>query len=161
VEVPVSVPRHPGSRDNDRSQNLIQVIRRLRADLARMENRVRPEQLAFTVAAAGSGVAVTSADFTATHVVKLVRGRGQLVVVELLAGTGAGSVVEARLAVPDLGVTGPAAASAAGGTEREIKLGLTLPEAWMVGEGYLVTVEARRVSGSDTTTVRVVRAVHR
>lgn len=152
--------RHQGSRLVARPPDAVRAVTVLRNTVVQGQRRQRPDTLAFVAADVATGVACTSASFVRA-VKTLVTRSGAALYVDVSAGTGAASVVEARLAVPDLGLTGAAVATASGGTEHLIRVTLPLPDAWPMGEAHLVYVEARRVSGADATTVQVVAARQR
>jgi hypothetical protein len=152
--------RHQGSRLVTRPPSSVRTINTIRAEVRAMTSRVRPEEIAFADADPARGVPCTSATFAGTHLSHVYRS-GRALFVDVLAYTGTGSVMEARLTAPDLSLTGTAVASPSGGTHRVVRVELALPETWLMGEAHLVYVEARRVSGSDATTVRVVRARQR
>lgn len=154
MPLPPPPPRHPGSRMVAKPPDLVRSIVGIRDQATAAETRIRRQDLAPAPADPAAGVAATSATFVRTHVVKMYRV-GHNVFADLAMGTGSGSVMEARLSVPDFGLTGTAVATAAGGTDVDLRVTLTLPDAWPNGEGHRVYVEARRVSGSDATTVRV------
>ncbi len=152
--------RHAGSRLVAKSPDLIRAVAGIRANGAAAQSRVRREDVAFTEASAAAGVACTSASFIQTHVTMVYR-TGHSLFADIAAGTGAGSVLEIRLTVPDLSLTGAAVASATGGTDVDVRVELALPDAWTPGDPHRVFVEGRRLSGADATTIRVLRAWQR
>lgn len=155
-----ATPRHPGSRVVDHAPNLLRTIRALQADLRKLRDRTRPETVQFTDADIARGVPCVSATFINTHVTYLYRS-GVMLYIDVAAGTGAGSVMEFQLSAPLLNVTGAAAQTPSGGTERIVRVTMPLPDTWQSGEAFQVYLEGRRVSGSDSTTVRVLRAWQR
>ncbi|MEW9530750.1 hypothetical protein [Microbispora sp. NPDC049125] len=152
--------RHPGSRFIAKAPDVVRSIVAIRNDVGTAANRVRRQDLAFAVAAVASGVACTAATFTQTHAVMAYRS-GHNLYADLAMGTGAASVMEARLTVPDLGLVGATATTGTGGVDVDLRVSLALPDAWPMGEAHRVYVEARRVSGADATTVRVLAAWQR
>jgi hypothetical protein len=156
----VTIPKHPGSRLVDHPPNVGRIIRRIEAEIARVANKTRLETLTFVPAVPSRGEPATAAAL-ADVLETLVYRSGTKLLADVACGTGAGSVMEARLSVPSLALTGPTVATASGGTERIIRIELTLPTAWESGAAHLTYVQARRVSGSDATTVRILRAWQR
>lgn len=151
----MSVPRHPGSRVVPHPPDLVRIVQQLRAEIRRV--RPRPETLTF-VAVTG-GVPATAASLTATHLTQVYRS-GEAVFADVLASAGAGSVVEVALAIPALSAVGPAVATPAGG-DHVLRVTLDAPSGWAAGAPAMVQVQARRASGGDSTTVRVLRAWQR
>jgi hypothetical protein len=144
----------------DHPPNVVRIIKKLQADLRNLRNLTRPETLTFTEAAPSLGVACVSGTMVNTHETNVYRS-GDRVWADVALGTGAGSVMEAQFSVPALSLTGAAVASASGGTEQVVRITLDLPDSWDSGSPYLMYVQARRVSGADSTTVRVLRAWQR
>lgn len=153
-------PHHPGSRMVEHPPSLVRVISRIRKDVAHARDRTRPETLTFAPADPARGEPCISATLVNTHETLVYRS-GNMLYADVACGTGAGSVMEVRFNAPDLPVTGSAVTTAAGGTKRVVRISLTLPDAWDSGAAYLTYVQARRVSGADATTVRVLRAWQR
>lgn len=152
--------RHSGSRVITREPNLVRVISTIRDNVAAQASRVRREDILFTESDPDLGVPATFAVLTNTHVTKVSRS-GHTLFVDAAAGTGAASVVEARISVPDLSLTGAPVTSPAGGVDRDMRLTMAMPDAWEMGAAYRVYVQARRVSGIDPTTMRILRAWQR
>ncbi|MFF4777511.1 hypothetical protein ACFY05_32110 [Microtetraspora fusca] len=152
--------RHAGSRLVTKGPNLVRAVSAIRGAVATNGAKIRRQDLSFTVAAPASGVPCTSGSFVQTHVTMVYRS-GHNLYADLGLGTGAASVMEARLTVPDLGLTGAAVTTAAGGADQDARVMIALPDAWAIGSAHRVYVEARRVSGSDATTVRVLAAWQR
>lgn len=152
--LPPPPPRTPGSRIIATAPDIVRVIAATRDQVNGNTTRIRRQDLTPAPADPAAGITVTASAFTPTHVAMAYRA-GHAVYADLAMGTGTGSVMEARLTVPDLGLAGPATATGAGGTDVDLRVSLTLTDAWPVGEAHRVYVEARRVSGTDTTTVRV------
>jgi hypothetical protein len=145
----------------DRAPNILKSIRRLQLDLQALQTRTRPESLTFVEADPASGVPCTSSSFIQTHECLIFRS-GQTVYVDVAAATGSGSVMEFYLIAPDVtGVSGPIVASPAGGTMQIVRVTFPFPDSWTIGDAHLLYLQARRVSGSNSTTVRVLRAVQR
>lgn len=149
--------RHPGSRLVDHAPDLIRAVQRIRADLARLAGQGRLETLTFTTSGTSTGVAATSGTLANTHVTMVYRS-GKTLYADLAAGTGAASVVGAALAVPDFSLVSAEVDTAAGGTEQDFRVSLDFPDGWGFGDPHLVFIQARRVSGADATTMRVLRA---
>lgn len=156
----MTTPRFPGSRLVDHPPHLMRNLLAMRADQRGQRDLTRTDILVFTASDFTRGVPCTSATMINTHET-LVYRCGVILYADVACGTSAASAMEAQLAVPDLGVTGDPVASASGGTEQVVRLTLTLPDAWDMGDAHLVFVQARRTSGSDATTMRVLRAWQR
>jgi hypothetical protein len=95
-----------------------------------------------------------------THETMVYRS-GDSLYADVACGTGSGSNMEVRFNIPSLVVSGTAVQSGSGGTERIVRITLTMPAAWASGAAHLVYVQGRRVSGADATTVRVLRSWQR
>lgn len=151
--------RHRGSRTVAKPPDLIRSIAAVRGDVETSKSRLRRQDMAFS--AVNSGVPCTTVDFTPTHDVLAYRF-GHALYLDAAFATGTGSVVEARLNVPALGAIGDVVTSPAGGTEQVMRVTLLdLPDTWLMGDPQRVYLEARRASGTDTTTVRVLAAWQR
>jgi hypothetical protein len=149
--------RQRGSRLVTRAPSAVRQLASLREEVRSASARIRPEQLTFVPADPALGVPCTAASFTPVHTTLVYRS-GRRIFVDLLIYTGAASAVEARLSVPDLSLTGDAAATPVGGTQQLLRVELPFPDAWPPGESHLVHVEAYRTTGADATTSSVVRA---
>ncbi|GIH95449.1 hypothetical protein ACFFMN_23065 [Planobispora siamensis] len=152
--------RHPGSRVVTTTPDVVRAVTDIRQQVGAQAARVRREDVTFTSADPARGEPCTAAAMTNTLVTTVYRS-GHTLYVDLAMGTGAASVMEARITVPDLSITGAAIDTPAGGVERDIRVQLSLPDAWPMGEAHRVYIQARRVSGGDATTVRVLRAWQR
>lgn len=155
-----AAPRHPGSRVVGHAPNVVRDLRRLQDTMRALRDRTRPEQVRFIDADLTRRTPCTAAAMTNVLEAYVYRS-GDTLYADLAAGTGAGSVVEAQLTVPDLALTGAAVQTAAGGTERIIRVRLAMPAGWDSGAAHLVYVQGRRVSGADATTLAVLRAWQR
>lgn len=153
-------PRHPGSRVVDHQPNILRVIRAIQEELRKIRDKTRPEVLTFVDADPSRGVPCVSGAMVSTHETKVYRS-GDSLYADVACGTGAASSMEVQLAVPDLGVTGTPVASGTGGTEQIVRVALAMPTSWDSGAAYLTYVQARRATGADATTVRVLRAWQR
>jgi hypothetical protein len=153
-------PRRPGSRLVGHAPDLIRVIRQIQADLRSLATAGRLETLTVTTYGAATGTAATAASLTGIFLLYPYRS-GNAIYADVIAGTGAASIVGADLYVPDLTLSSGEVQTPAGGTEQIVRLSLPLPDAWGSGEAHQVQVRARRVSGTDATTVRVLRAWQR
>lgn len=151
--------RHQGSRLVTRQPSVVRALATMRATTKALASRVRPEEVTFTDADPARGVPIPPDAFGRVHVAYIYRS-GHALYVDLLMATGVASTVEARLAVPDLGLSGAAAVSAAGG-DQVLRVTLVFPGQWLMGEAHLVYTEARRVTGTDATTSRPLRARQR
>lgn len=151
--------RHRGSRLVTRTPDLVRTLVGMRDDI-QSARRVRREDITVAPADWTRGEPATSATMANVHVTLVYRS-GHALYFDLYAGTGAGSVLEAQLSVPDLSVTSAAVMTTPAGGERLLRLQLGLPATWQVGDAHLVYVQARRVSGADATTLRVLRAWQR
>lgn len=145
--------RHRGSRTVARTPDVVQVISAIREDAHAQATRTRRDEIPMPPV---TGVTVTATVWTATHESMVVRS-GHTLYADLAVNAGAASVVEVRLAVPALGVTGPVAVTGPGGDDVDVRATLALPDDWEIGARYRVRVQARRESGADSTTVRVLR----
>lgn len=152
--------RHRGSRLVTRAPDLVRSLVGMRDDIQSSARRVRREEMSVAPADWTRGEPAVSATMANVHVTLVYRS-GHALFFDLYAGTGAGSVLEAQLSVPDLSVTSASATSTPAGGERLLRLQLDMPATWQVGEALLVYVQARRVSGADATTLRVLRAWQR
>jgi hypothetical protein len=156
----MTTPRHPGSRLVSHPPNLIRDIRKIIADIQAARDRTRPETLTFVPSVPSRGEPCTSA--TMVNVLETyVYRSGNTLYADVACGTGTGSVMSVQFSVPALSLTGAAATTPSGGTEQIVRISLTLPDAWASGAAYLTYVQGQRVSGSDSTTVRVLRAWQR
>lgn len=153
-------PRHPGSRLVDKPPNLVRSLKEFEQRLSRLASLTRPETLTFVPAVAARGEPAAAAAMTSV-LQTLVYRSGSKLLADVACGTGAGSVVSVQLTVPDLAVTGTAATTPSGGTERVARVALDLPTAWESGAAHMVYLQAMRVSGADSTTVRMLRAWQR
>lgn len=153
-------PRHPGSRLVDLPPNIAREIWKIKAAIRALKDRTRPEMLVFVSADVAKAEAFTSASMVNTLMTYMYRS-GDTVYADVLVTTGAASVVETQLWVSSLSLAGTPVTSAAGGTERILRLTLQLPPAWEMGEARRIYVQARRVSGADATAIRVLRAWQR
>jgi hypothetical protein len=151
-----TVPRHPGSRTVAHPPHLIRVIHALRDEVRRARDITRPETLVFTPVAGFAATSATMADVVMTRVYR----SGENLHADLRANTGAASVMSFQLTVPALAVTGAAVTTAAGGIQT-VRASLAMPDAWERGGAYEVFLQAQRVSGTDATTVAVMRAWQR
>lgn len=155
-----AMPRHAGSRVVDKPPNILRTIRLIEKKLARLASVTRPEVLVAVPASPSRWEPAAAASMT--NVLRwYVYRSGSKILADVGCGTGAGSVMRAQLAVPALGLTGDAVTTASGGTERIVRLSLTMPEAWASGAVYPVYVQAMRVSGTDATTLAVLRGWQR
>jgi hypothetical protein len=152
--------RHLGSRVVSRAPNLIRTVTAIRDTAAANTTRIKREDVTFAPADWTRGEPATSATMASTHVTRVYRS-GHSLYVDVAAGLGDASIVSAQLAVPDLGVIGPAVTSGEGGVEQDLRLQLSMPTPWEIGAVYRVYVQAMRVSGADATTLRVLRAWQR
>jgi hypothetical protein len=155
-----AVPRHPGSRVVSHTPHFVRDFRKLQTAVRTLRDRTRPETIRFIDADPTRRAPCISA-VMANVLEAYVYRSGDTLYVDLAAGTGAGSILEAQLTVPDLSLTGAAVQSASGGTERIIRVQLAMPAAWESGAAYLVYVQGRRVSGADSTTLAALRAWQR
>uniref|UniRef100_UPI003F493A9C hypothetical protein n=1 Tax=Nonomuraea sp. CA-251285 TaxID=3240002 RepID=UPI003F493A9C len=149
--------RQRGSRLVTRAPSAVRQIAAMREEARTAASRIRPEPLTFAPADPALGAPCAAGSFTPVHTTLVYRA-GRRIFVDLLIYTGAASAVEARLAVPDLSLTGVAAATPVGGTTALLRVELAFPDAWPPGEAHLVNVEAYRSTGGDATTSRVLRA---
>lgn len=156
----MTTPRHPGSRFVDHEPHLIRDIRAILAAIQQNRDRTRPETLTFAPSDPARGEPCVSATMVNTHETKVYRS-GNTLYADVACGTGAGSVMAVQLSVPALSLVGSAATTPSGGTEQVVRVSLTLPDTWASGAAYLTYVQAQRVSGTDATTVRVLRAWQR
>jgi hypothetical protein len=155
-----SMPRHPGSRQVPKPPNLVRSFKELEARLAKLAALTRPETLTAVPASPTRWEPATAA--TMTNVLRMrVYRSGSKILADVGCGTGAGSVMSVQLTCPDLGVSGAAATTASGGTERIVRVTLDLPTSWESGAVHAVYVQAMRVSGADSTTCQVLRAWQR
>ncbi|MFC6883372.1 hypothetical protein [Actinomadura yumaensis] len=69
--------------------------------------------------------------------------------------------MEAKLRCEVYPVDGAAVATAVGGSGQWLLVSLEFPESWPVGQVAPVLVQARRLSGTDATTVQVSTAHRR
>jgi len=152
--------RHRGNRLVTRTPNLVRSLVGMRDDIQNSSRRIRREDITVAPADWTRGEPATSATMADVHVTLVYRS-GHALYFDLYAGTGAGSVLEAQLSVPDLSVTSAAVMTTPAGGERLLRLQLDMPATWQVGDAHLVYVQARRVSGADATTLRVLRAWQR
>jgi hypothetical protein len=152
-ELPVP---NQGSRTVPHPPHIARVIRGLQRQVRDATMRVVQSLLPVPLT---PGTACTAAAMAS--VLKMWTYRtGASVFVDLDVAAGAGSVVSAQLACPDLGVTGAAAATAAGG-EQVVRLRFDYPASWNPGDRHWIYVQAFRVSGTDATTCQVARAWQR
>lgn len=156
----MTTPKHSGSRLVDQRPNVLRVIRRIEASLAKLINQTRPETLTFIPADPTRWEPCVSATMVNVLATRVYRS-GDRLYADVVCGTGAGSAMEVQLSVPALAVTGTSVTTASGGTTQEARVTLTLPASWDSGASYLVYVQARRVSGADATTVRAYRTWQR
>lgn len=157
---PERVPsRHRGNRLVTRTPSLVRTLVGMRDDI-QASRRIRREDITVAPADWTRGEPAVSATMADVHVTLVYRS-GHALFFDVLAGTGAGSVLAAQVSVPDLSVTGAAATTTPAGGERLLRLQLDMPATWQTGEAHLVYVQARRVSGADATTLRVLRAWQR
>ncbi|MEV8634283.1 hypothetical protein AB0395_21770 [Streptosporangium sp. NPDC051023] len=152
--------RHVGSRVVATAPDAVRTITGIRAEVSRQATRVRRESLTFAPADPSRGEPCTAAVMVSVLVAMIYRS-GHNLYADVAMGTGAASVMQAQLAVPGLGLTGDVVDTAAGGSERDIRLRLELTDAWPMGEAHRVYVQARRLSGADATTVRLLGAWQR
>lgn len=150
--------RHPGSRLTTKGPDFVRAVADVRSRSVTDRTKIRREEISFS--AVSSGVPCTSALMIDTHDTKMAR-TGYALFVDLVAVTGPASVVEARISVPSLAIFGSSVATLSGGTEREILVRLNMPDSWDIGSVYRVYVQARRLTGADATTIRVLRAWQR
>lgn len=157
---PVPPPsRHPGSRTVIREPNIVRTIAAQRDAVAKLAARIRREDMSFAPADPALGEPATSATMASTHVT-LVHRSGHNLYCDVAAWMGVSSVLAARLYVADLDVAGPPVTSGEGG-EQDLRLQVSMPDSWLVGDAHRLYVQARRVSGADATTLRVLRAWQR
>jgi len=152
-------PRRYGARTVITQPNLIRAINGLRTKID-SGLRIRREEIAMVTADPAKGEPCQTPTMTSVFVSRVYRS-GHAIYADVAAYTGAGSVVAARISVPELGLDGPTAISDEGGGEQDLRLRLTLPDTWGMGESRRVVVQACRLSGSDPTTLRVLRAWQR
>lgn len=153
-------PRHQGSRTVSREPNLVRYLTGVRDDVSANLARIKREDFTFAPADWTRGEPATSATMAHTHVTRVHRS-GHVLYVDVAAGLGVDSVLSAQLTVPDLALVGVAVTSGAGGTEQDLRLQLVMPTGWEMGAVYRVYIQAMRVSGADSTTLRVLRAWQR
>lgn len=152
---------HTGSKVVPQPPNILRSIRRVQQDLQAMRSRTRPEVITFAPSDQTRGVPCTSGTMANNHETLIYRS-GATLYVDLAAWVGTGSVLEFSLKVPDVSVTGDAAQTAAGGaSEQIVRVTFTFPDTWLPGDAHLLYVQGRRLLGTDSTTVRVLRAVQR
>lgn len=149
---------HQGSRSVPYQPNLARVIAGLRRQLRDLSMR-QLQSLLPVPAGVTAGAACTAAAMTSIFKMWTYRVGGGIYV-DADIGCGTGSVVAAQLYCPDLGVTGAAVETAAGG-EQVMRLTLQFPTSWNPGDTHWVYVQAYRVSGTDSTTIQVARAWQR
>lgn len=150
--------RHAGSRLITRGPDFVRAVADVRSRLVTNLTKIRREEISFS--AVNSGVPCTSGIMINTHDTRMAR-TGYSLFADLVAVTGAASVVEAQITIPALSISSPPVATPSGGTERELQVTLEMPDAWDIGLTYRVYVQARRVSGGDATTLRLLRAWQR
>jgi hypothetical protein len=156
-----TTPRHAGSKVVPHPPNLARAFRKLQDDVRSMRNRIRPETIQFIESSTSYGVNCASASAILTHYALIYRS-GHKLYVDVVANAGSTSIVEALLTSPEVPVTGTAIKTpVSGGGIHNIRCTLAFPDAWQIGDPHLLYLQARRVSGPDTTTVQVLRAVQR
>lgn len=151
--------RHPGSRVVSRIPNLVRTLTGMRDNQETTVSRIRREEISFAPADPARGEPATSPDMTSTHITRVYRS-GHSLYVDALAWLGIDSVLQLQLTVPELGLVSPPITSGTGG-EQDLRLQLTIPSTWQMGEARRLHLQAMRVSGADPTTVRVLRAWQR
>lgn len=152
--------RHQGSRLVSRSPDLIRALTTLRNGNEASAARIKREEVTFAPADWTRGEPAVSATMASTHVTRVYRS-GHNLYIDVAAGLGTASVVSAQIYVPELDLTGVTVTSGAGGDEQDLRLQLSLPANWEPGTSHRVYVQAMRVSGSDSTTMRVLRSWQR
>lgn len=152
--------RHPGSRTVSRAPNLVRAVTAIRQGLGTKVARIRPEVMTFTTADWTLGYPATSSTMADVATTRVYRS-GHALYADIAVGLGEASVVAAQFSVPDLGVVGPAVTSGTGGIFQDLRIQLAIPDTWQMGADYRVYIQACRVSGSDATTLRVLRAWQR
>jgi hypothetical protein len=139
---------------------MVRAFRQLQQDVKANRNRLRPETVTFTDYDPARGVPCTGAAMAYTHEALVVRF-GTSLFIDVGAGTGGGSVMEFSVDCPAIPAASPAAQSPAGGTEQIVRVQFDFPAAWTVGDANRIYLQGRRVSGTDSTTARILRAVQR
>lgn len=157
--IPEPSPRHAGSRQAPSPPHVARAFKALQRQVDDIGWQKNARDLHAVSADITDGIAVTGGGF-ADRLRMWTYRDGAAVYADCAAGCGAGSVVQVRLACPDLSITGSAAVSDAGG-EQVLRVSLDLPDAWVPGDAHYVTVQAFRSSGSDATTIQVIRGWQR
>lgn len=152
--------RHPGSRLVPHPPDLVRTIKAMRRDISRAANAQQTETIVAISATPSRWEPATSATMANVQQMNIYRS-GSHLFADVACGTGAGSVLRVQLTCPDLSLTGTAVTTASGGTQRIIRVQLDFPDVWTVGTVHLVNVQAMRVSGTDSTTMAVIRAWQR
>jgi hypothetical protein len=155
VDLPEPIVRHAGSRNMPHPPNLVRSLKALQRSVADLTWLVKSSPLQPVLASVAAGQPCTAGSMTAVYRMWTYRD-GAAVYADVAVGCGSASVVQVRLACPDLSVTGTTAVSGAGG-EQVLRVQLDLPDEWTPGDTHFVTVQAFRSSGSDATTMQVVR----
>ncbi|MBO2461661.1 hypothetical protein [Actinomadura violacea] len=152
--------RHPGSRLVPHDPDLVRALKAMRRDIQRAATAQQTETIVAIPAVPSRWEPATAAAMANVQQMNIYRS-GSHLFCDVACGTGAGSVLRVQLTCPDLALTGTAVTTASGGTQRIIRVQLDFPDAWTVGAVHLVYAQAMRVSGSDSTTMAVIRAWQR
>lgn len=152
-------PRHTGPRGQAAPPHIARSFKRVQRQVDDLAWQKKPQELHPVNADVTTGQACTAAAF-ANLMRFWVYRNGASTYTDVAVGCGASSVVQARLTCADFTLTGDAAVSAAGG-EHVLRLSLAFPDAWQSGDAHYVTVQGFRSSGTDSTTLQVVRGWQR
>lgn len=152
-------PRHTGPRGQASPPNVVRSVKRIQRQVGDLTDIKKPQELHAVDADVTTGKPCTAAAFANLQRFWVYRN-GANVYCDVAVGCGTSSVVQARLTCTDFTLTGDAAVSAAGG-EHVLRLELAMPDAWQSGDSHYVTVQGFRSSGTDATTLQVIRGWQR
>lgn len=151
--------RHPGSRQAPAPPHIARAFKALQRRVDDLGSQKTAAELHAVQASISLGLPCTGPSYADTWRMWTYRD-GANVYADIAVSAGAASVVRVRLACADYGVTGTPAATGAPG-EQVLRASLAMPDAWPPGEAHYVTVQAFRASGTDATTLQVLRGWQR
>lgn len=152
-------PRHTGPRGQAAPAHIARSFKRVQRQVDDLASIRKPQELHAVDSDVTTGKPCTAGAFASLQRFWVYRN-GANVYTDVAVGCGTASVVQARLTCTDFTLTGEPVASAAGG-EHVLRLSLAMPDAWQSGDAHYVYVQGFRSSGTDATTLQVVRGWQR